>query len=253
MENAKIHHVDVLRKHLSSICDSAALDDDERFYFMETWQPVLEGIWSEAFKTVKAKRATEIALEITGDPVDAARKLRDPWWYRLAFHHRLQAIRLLLIVIAGISVSHLHTVSGMWFHVGPEGPMLSVVFHAANSFLGGICAVFAYWSRTSILRKHEVVRIAISVGAVAVNIELLRSFVAITYFIATGYFRDEWLLLGPLFGFACFSLFLCEISLIAELCDLPSRKPSREEGPEVKPDVFAKIAMPFVWIARRLL
>ena len=242
------------KERARAMINAAAFDDDQRLARTEEWERDMQLFWLSAQKTIDPDRAQEAALASVGNPAKAG-SLREPWWYRLAFYHRLQAIRLLLIVTAGVLVSYLHTTAGMVIRIGPEGEVLSVIFYAANSFLGGVCAALAYWSRTAYLQSHQAGRAVVSLAAIALNAKFVLSFISVAHFIATGSFGKEYLIIGPLLLLGCVSLFLAEIALIAELCDLPSRKPSRQEEPknENKPDVFAKMAMPFVWIARRLL
>ena len=252
-------YADAFRKHLSSICDAATFDDDERFYRMEEWQRHVELKWLNACKTYDSDRAQGIALASLGDPIKAGKRLRKPWWYRLAFYHRLHAFRLcLMVAVTDIVVCSIWDLSLAINHNSQEIGLRSG-FDIRLVVLGSFCAGLAGCSNMSFFKDDPKFRSFLAVFGLGLGAKILYLYIYHLLVLARlqiYVIQFDWdLFLKSVFTFIFGFVGMCMliISLIAELFDLPSRKPSREQGREVKPDVFSKVAMPFVWLARRLL
>lgn len=217
------------KNHLLDICTVAALDDDERQDRLEEWQRQMELFWLNASERVDSLRAQEMAIASLGEPIKVGKRLRAPWWHRLLFHHRLRPMRFMLIIMAGVYVSYLQTMASMGIRVGPEGQILTIFFYAANSFLGGLCALMAWSSRAVYVERHPKLWVTVCMAATGIQLKILYHFVLVALFIGGGHWSTEVQLFFPLLLIGCFGLVLSGLSLLAELLDLPSHKPGSQE------------------------
>lgn len=245
------------KKRAFAMSNAAAFDDDQRSARIAEWERDMQLFWLSAQKTIDPDRAEEAALASVGNLAKAC-SLREPLWYRLAFYKRLQTIRLLLIAFAGVSMGGLRSIRRVSITLHYGLPRLDINMDYRFDyyiFIGGICATLAYCSRLPFARSNPITRLFLSSFALLLNMHIVMLFSIGLYGVTTSH---EWIesphiILPVLLTFVI--LLLSQLCLIAELLDLPSQKPKRGETSvgESEPDVFEKIAKPFVWIARRLL
>jgi hypothetical protein len=252
-------YADAFRKHLSSICDAATFDDDERFYRMEEWQRHVELKWLNACKTYDSDRAKGIALASLGDPIKAGKRLRKPWWYRLALYRRLDAFRLFVIVAVSDLLAFCEVHMGYWINLNAQHLGMSVGFDIESGLFGVICAGFAWCSKMLSVKRMPILRILSAGLALGFGSATLTLFVihALPYarLLSEKINIDFEVVWKSVFVFAVGSagILVLMISLVAESLDLPSLKSSHKLTKDEEADVFTIAAMPFVRLARRLL